>query len=161
VGKTWITCDLNYVAPEGQPPRKYTPLFFHDEAVSFAAGHRPCGKCRHPRFKAYCDAWSKRDGGKASSATEIDEQLHGERFVPGTSRCAHELPWGELPDGAFVHDNGPCLVLGRQLVAWTRDGYSQRRARPVRGTADVITPPSMIAVLSAGYEVQIDAAGYD
>jgi hypothetical protein len=55
----------------------------------------------------------------------------------------------------------PVLVLGGKLVAWTREGYEHRHARPVRGIADVITPPSTIAVLSAGDPVQIDAAAFD
>jgi hypothetical protein len=129
---------------------------------AFATGHRPCGKCRHAHFDAYCAAWSDRVGGAAPSATQIDDQLHVERFVQGTSRPRVQLPWAELPDGAFVRlDSAPFLVLGRKLVAWSSDGYKQRRARPVRGEADVITPPSTIAVLSAGDPVQIDAAAYD
>ena len=66
-----------------------------------------------------------------------------------------------MPDGAFVLlDDAPFLVLDRKLVAWTRTGYEQRRARPVRGVARVITPPSTVAVLS-GYAVQIDAVAQD
>ena len=40
----WITCALEFRGRwrEQWLPRRYTHLFFHDEAVSFAAGHRPC-----------------------------------------------------------------------------------------------------------------------
>ena len=31
-------------------PGRWTPLFFWDEAVAFAAGHRPCALCRHADF---------------------------------------------------------------------------------------------------------------
>jgi hypothetical protein len=35
---------------------RYTELFFLDEAVAFAAGHRPCAECRRERFNAFKDA---------------------------------------------------------------------------------------------------------
>ena len=42
--RRWITCVLAYKdwrAPMWEPGR-WTPLFFWDEAVALAAGHRPC-----------------------------------------------------------------------------------------------------------------------
>ncbi|MEO6299829.1 MAG: hypothetical protein ABIO62_09385, partial [Paracoccaceae bacterium] len=46
--KAWITCvlvfkDRNRVVMR---PGHYTELFFLDEAVALAAGHRPCAECR-------------------------------------------------------------------------------------------------------------------
>jgi len=165
-GERWITCALSFGRErklEQWQPGHYTVLFFHDEAVSFAAGHRPCARCRRERYNAYRAAWSQRLCGEAPSSTQIDRQLHVERCVHGTSRRRiHALPWAELPDGAFaLLAEVPVLVLGGKLVAWTREGYKHRHARPVRGIADVITPPSTIAVLSAGDPVQIDAAAFD
>ena len=52
----------------------------------------------------------------------------------------------------------PPVVVGDELVDWTHEGYGRRRPRPARGTADVITPPSSVAVLRAGYPVQIDGS---
>jgi len=43
-------------------------------------------------------------------------------------------------------------------VTWTEAGYGRRGRRPSDGDADVITPPSSVAVLRAGYPVQIDAS---
>jgi hypothetical protein len=64
-----------------------------------------------------------------------------------------------LPDGAFVRlDHSPAVVVGEQLTEWTHEGYGTRHARPRRGLAEVITPPSTIAALRAGYAVQIDGA---
>src|SRR6202161_4797773 len=57
-GKRWITCALafkGWVAPKWAPGR-WTALFFHDEAVAFAAGHRPCALCRRPAYHAYLAA---------------------------------------------------------------------------------------------------------
>jgi hypothetical protein len=146
-------------------PRRFTWLFFHDEAVAFAAGHRPCGECRHSSYVAYCEAWAYANPGRQRpSAKAINAQLHGERIVRGTHRRRlHSMRWRELPDGTFVlsADGTPHVVLGRELVEWTRAGYNDRHVRPTRGEATVITPPSSVAVLRAGYPVQIDPGAWD
>jgi hypothetical protein len=59
-----------------------------------------------------------------------------------------------------VRDGRPVLVLGGEIVAWTEAGYSTRARRPAGGDATVITPPATVAVLRAGYPVQIDASAY-
>ena len=90
----------------------------------------------------------------------MNRQLHGERIVRGTHRRRlHRHAWHQLPDGTFVVMGGaPKLVVGDMLVEWTTAGYGRSEARPVRGDADVITPPSTVAVLRAGYPVQIGMA---
>lgn len=67
------------------------------------------------------------------------------------------MPWAELPDGTFVlpEPDAPAVVVSDELAFWTHEGYGPRRRRPSRGTACVITPPSTVAVLRAGYPVQI------
>lgn len=156
----WIVCALEFRGRwrEQWQPGHYTFLFFHDEAVSLAAGHRPCAECRRESYDAYRAAWAEGLGVPAPSAKQVNRQLHGERIVRGSHRRRlHQLPWAELPDGAFVLlDGAPILVLGDQLVEWTHEGYGERRSRPARGTANVITPPSTVATLLAGYPVQID-----
>jgi hypothetical protein len=161
----WITCALEFRGRQGEQwqPGHYTYLFFHDEAVSFAAGHRPCAECRRASYDAYREAWAECLGVDVPSATQMNRRLHSERLVPRTRRRrVHELPWAGLPDGAFaLVDEFPVLVAGDHLVEWTREGYGDRRARPAQGTATVITPPSTIAALLAGYPVQIDAGAHD
>ena len=156
----WITCALEFRGrwQEQWQPHHFTWLYFHDEAVSFAAGHRPCAECRRESYNAYRSAWAEGLGVDAPSAKEINRRLHGERIFRGTHRRRlHELPWDGLPDGAFVLiDGSPAVVLGDELREWTRDGYRGRVARPRSGTANVITPPSTLAALAAGYPVQID-----
>jgi len=72
-------------------------------------------------------------------------------------RHVHDLPWADLPDGTFVLlGESPAVVVGDGLTEWTREGYGAHRARPARGTAQVITPPSTVASLRAGCPVQID-----
>jgi hypothetical protein len=156
----WITCALRFKDRwrEQWLPRRFTWLFFHDEAVSFAAGHRPCAECRRADYRRYRAAWAEAHAEAPPSAKEMNRRLHAERIVRGTHRRRlHEQPWRELPDGAFVDLGGtPLLVLGAGLVEWTREGYGARRRRPARGTATAITPPLTLAVLRAGYQVQID-----
>ena len=156
----WITCALQFRGRwrEQWQPHHYTFLFFHDEAVSFAAGHRPCAECRRDSYDSYRAAWADGLGVAAPSAKQINRQLHSERIVHGSHRRRiHELPWADLPDGTFVLlGEAPAVVAGNRLSEWTHEGYRGRRARPTRGTASAITPPSTVAALRAGYPVQID-----
>ncbi len=158
----WITCALEFRGRwrEQWLPRRWTALFFHDEAVSFAAGHRPCAECRRESYNAYRHAWADGLAVAEPSAKDINRQLHGERIVRGTHRRRfHPTPWTDLPDGTFVSEDGaPALVIGDDLVEWTPAGYGRHRRRPPRGDALVVTPPSTVAVLRAGYPVQIDEA---
>ena len=161
-GDLWIICALSFRDRWNEQwlPRRFTWLFFHDEAVALAAGHRPCAECRHAAYVAYRDAWSDAaPGGAAPSAGEINRRLHAERIVRGThQRRLHRMPWNGLPDGTFVidADGTPLLVQGALLVEWSSEGYGTRRRRPRRGSATVITPPSSVGVLRAGYAVQVD-----
>jgi hypothetical protein len=79
-------------------------------------------------------------------ADALDERLHAERLQHHTARA------DGLPDGAFVlHDGEPHLVLGDDLLRWTPAGYDRRMPRP-RDAAEVITAPSFLEVLAAGWE---------
>ena len=178
----WITCALEFRGRwrEQWLPHRYTHLYFHDEAVSFAAGHRPCAECRRADYRAYQQAWAAElitarsaagagasgnaaaAGERVPTAKEMNAQLHRERVVPGTHRRRwHEVPWADLPDGTFVlfdqaEGQVPAVVVGNTVVPWTVEGYGAPAPRPRAGTATVITPPSSVAVLRAGYPVQID-----
>jgi hypothetical protein len=92
----------------------------------------------------------------------MNQRLHGERIVAGTHRRRlHPMPWAHLPDGAFVLlGAAPAVVVGDRLVEWTLQGYRGGVARPMGGNADVVTPPSSVAALRAGYSVLIDASAY-
>jgi hypothetical protein len=161
-GKMWITCRLSFKDRRVQQwdARHYTPLFVFDEAVAFAAGHRPCGECRHDAYQAYRQAWIETHGGTESYAKKcyaknIDDQLHRERL----DGCIDSAPWTSLPDGAFVlTEHGPAVVTGDHLVVWDDADYSyqQHLPRPPAGDATVLTPPSNVDVLRAGYPIQID-----
>jgi hypothetical protein len=124
-------------------------LFFHDEAVAFAAGHRPCAMCRHPAFEAF-RAPLGRPGAEA-----LDAQLHAERWE-GRRRRLHRRPWSAVPAGAFVLDaDEPALVTADALLRWSTAGYGSPGRLPKRGTATVITPPASLEVLANGYPLQV------
>jgi len=150
--RRWITCVLEYrgwVAPKWLPAR-WTPLFFWDEAVALAAGHRPCALCRRADYHAWQDAWASAFGDRPGADT-MDRRLHAER-VEGRRQRRHVMAWSELPAGAFVAvDKIPALVLGDRLVPWSPTGYGAPIDRPTRGDAAVLTPPSTVAVLRHGY----------
>jgi hypothetical protein len=160
-GDLWIVCSPEFRGRHSElwRPGRFTWLFFHDEAVAFAAGHRPCGECRRDAYVAYRDAWSEGLGVAVPSASEMNRRLHGERIVRGTHRRRlHRSAWRELPDGTFVVVDGlPKLVVGDMLVPWTPAGYGQPEIRPERGDVNVVTPPATLAVLRAGYPVQMAA----
>jgi hypothetical protein len=161
-GKLWIICALHYKdwrLPQWAPGH-FTVLFFHDEAVALAAGHRPCALCRRESYNAFRRAWVAGTGGTVPSASELDAHLHAERIFRGTHRRRlHPAGWPEVPSGAFVSDRGePALVLDDALVSWTVQGYTEARPRPRAGTAELITPPSTAAALRCGYRPQIDRA---
>jgi hypothetical protein len=152
----WITCALEFRGRRREQwlPDRWTHLYFHDEAVALAAGHRPCGECRRAAYQAYKEAWA--DSGPLPSATEMNKQLHRERLVRGGRRL-HPMPWHDLPDGTFVLlEDVPAVKVAGQLTVWTRKGYGTRLRLPSAGTATVLTPPSTVAVLRAGYPAQID-----
>jgi hypothetical protein len=156
----WIICALqhrDWRLPQWQPGH-FTVLFFHDEAVALAAGHRPCALCRRPAYDAYRQAWSAGTGERVPSAVQINRRLHGERIVRGTHRRRlHRVPWTDLVRGGFVViDDQPMLVLEDAVVAWSTTGYGSARARPTGGMVEALTPPSTLTVLRSGYHAQID-----
>jgi hypothetical protein len=150
--RRWITCRLEYrgwTAPKWVPGR-WTALFFWDEAVALAAGHRPCALCRRGDYTAWLDAWESAFGERLG-ADAMDRRMHADRLDGGRQR-RHATAWRELPAGAFVVlGDVPALLLEDRLVPWSPAGYGRPRARPRGGDALALTPRSTIAVLRHGY----------
>jgi len=138
-----------WVAPKWTPGR-WTALFFYDEALALAAGHRPCALCRREDYKRFVAAFG------IAGADPIDARLHGERLELRRKRL-HAYAWRELPTGAFVDIGGvPHALVGDALLPWSaQTGYGAARSRPQAGDARLITPPSTIAAILAGYAPQI------
>ena len=159
-GKRWIACRLRFRDWHREPllqPGRFTEVFFLDEATAFAAGHRPCALRRREDYLHFGEIWRSIHPGQVG-ADAIDAQLHAERVEaeraePRTrGHGLHEAGLADLPDGAFVlRDGVPFLVLGTELLRWSTAGYMSRDARPARGGTTLITPPSLVEVLRAGW----------
>src|SRR3954454_12205060 len=85
IGHRWITCLLEFKGRQRKvmSPGLYTELFFLDEAVAFAAGHRPCAECRRARYNDFREAWRRAMGGPSlRMADKMDVVLHKARLRP-------------------------------------------------------------------------------
>lgn len=181
-GSLWISCVTEF-GGRRQPlddPHRWTPLFFLDEAVALAAGHRPCGYCRRDAYLSFRDAvaWSDasdvhgaldvspdRGTGKPS-ASELNRRLQSERLRPGRGliRAADRRLWtadiSGLPGGTvIVAGNDGAMLLGsetKQPFAFA--GWGPARARPRSGEVRVLTPPTIVAALRCGYHPLLDGS---
>ena len=154
--KAWLICQLDFKGRHRtiMAPRRYTELFFFDEAAAIAAGHRPCYECRRQSALEWRDAWRRATGAEnAPRAADMDAVLHRERVDPTTRRQRRWVSaFDDLPDGAFTMiDDQPHLVLGDAILPWDWPGYGAARSRPRGGSTVVLTPPSAVAVLREGY----------
>jgi len=150
VSKQWICCRLEFnhrhrdVWGEG-----YSELFFLDEVTALAAGHRPCFECRRKDAEAFAALFSGTR--KRATAREMDDILHAERLA-GKSKRLHKRNIDDLPGGTMIAlDDKAFALRGKHLLRWTPSGYSESKQRPRRRDVDVLTPPSILAVLSRGY----------
>lgn len=146
----WIICVLEFKGWHRQVmrPGHYTELFFWDEATGLAAGHRPCAECQRPRYRAFIEAWQTANGYPGCKTPEMDAVLHAER-CGGTPLHAHVT---ELPDGVFVaHEGQAHLIFRQQAYRWSFAGYAAAPSPEVVGPCRVLTPPSTVAAIRAGF----------
>ena len=148
--RQWICCVLDFKGRQRDVwGRYYTELFFLDEPTALAAGHRPCFECRRKDAEHFAALFAGK--GSRASAPAMDTVLHAER-LDGKRKRIPRVAFSELPDGAFASVDGePYAVRGNRLLHWTPKRYDQG-VRRRRGIADVLTPPSILRVLSRGYE---------
>jgi hypothetical protein len=151
--KQWICCVLQFKNRHRAVwGRSYTELFFLDEVTALAAGHRPCFECRRKEANEFAGRWQQAFKLDAPPhAPEMDEVLHDER-LEGRQKRLYEAPLDDLPDGAMIALDGEAFaVRGDLLLHWMPNGYDARKARPRGAAVSVLTPPSIVAVLKAGY----------
>lgn len=154
--KLWICCVLRWrdVRRDVMPPGRWTALFFLDEATALAAGHRPCGYCRREAYASFTGAWRRAAGlARPPRAGEMDAALHAERVDPRTRRQqTRPALAGGLPEGTMVRHDGTCgLLAGGRFLPWTHGGYLAPAALPRGARVELLTPPSTVAAIRAGY----------
>jgi hypothetical protein len=160
--RRWITCLLEFKGRRRSvmSPDRYTELFFLDEAVALAAGHRPCAECRRERLNAFKDAWNRsgdsREGKKAPLADEIDTELHRTRIDRRKGKISYDASLNSLPDGCFVQLEGSSyLVWGDTLLLWSPAGYEKKRERPNDLTVTILTPEPVVRCIRQGYRPEV------
>ena len=109
--------------------RRFTELFFLDDATAFAAGHRPCALCRRTDYDRFLELW-----GAIRGADAIDERLHAERLA-GRAGHRHAAAAADLPDGAFIMRDD----ARRGSCAATRCCAGRRRATPSGSRGRAVT----------------------
>jgi hypothetical protein len=151
--KAWLICSCEYKGRRRSVMgrRTWTELFFLDEAVALAAGHRPCFLCRRDAAEAFRSTWAEAKGCAKLTAGEIDSVLHRER-LRGRRKRRHELPThiANLPNGAVVclADAAFTMVEGKAF-RWTENGYDPPQT--ILHADSLLTPPSSLMAIKAGY----------
>ncbi|MEM7322935.1 MAG: hypothetical protein AAF531_07610 [Actinomycetota bacterium] len=162
-GTLWIICHTSYRGWRHplDAPRTWTPLFFLDDAVALAAGHRPCGLCRRDEYLAYRHGVTvATESDRPVLAGELNRRLAAERLRRGRGidRAADRRWWpasaAELPTGTVVRvaDNGPPVLLTEHHAQpFGFDRWGEPVGRPT-GDVSVLTPPTSVAALRNGFE---------
>jgi hypothetical protein len=151
-GRRWICCLLAFRGRRREVwGRGYTELFFLDEPTALAAGHRPCAECRRAEARAFQAAAGRGLGLSAPPSLDaLDARLHAER-LDGRAKRLHRLRAEDLPEAAMIARGDDVLALrGALALPWSPAGYGAAAPRPT-GPVDVLTPPTALAALRAGY----------
>lgn len=153
----WITCLLNHEDNHRtvMSGRKYTELFFLDEAVAFSAGHRPCYDCQRERFYAFRHNWARTNSRlyKMNDPTiaEIDRVLHRERINRGEEKITYLDNALNVARGAFIEHGGKYyLKWGNGFYEWTAGGYVSVISIPHKQLVNVLTPKSIVRCFKNG-----------
>ena len=139
-------------------PGRWTPIFFLDDAVALAAGHRPCGYCRRDAYRSYRDAVTEAIGSSTPlRAGDLNRRLTAERYDDrkrgrGMGRADDRRRWSanldDLPVGTVIVDESNArLVLADRLLSFSFGGWTTPAARPSDALVSVLTPPTSVEAL--------------
>ena len=160
----WITCRLQFQGWRHplDEPHVWTPLFFLDDAVALAAGHRPCATCRRADYLAYRDAVDA--GGPRLRAVELDKRLQTERLRQGRgfARADDRILWdadvASLPVATVVVVGATPHLLGHGTVQpFTFAGWGPPTGCGT-GTVPVLTPSTSVTALANGFRPTLHAS---
>jgi hypothetical protein len=168
-GQRWISCEVAYGTRKVplDAPNHWTPIFFLDDAVALAAGHRPCGFCRLAQYRSFRDAVTRSVGLSVPlKADDLDRRLTAERLRPGRGlarrgdRITHEAVMRSLPAGTVILvEDRAMLVLDDCMRPFAFDGWGDPiDLRPPASTVTVLTPPTSVAALRHGFVPEMHAS---
>ncbi|MEM8663976.1 MAG: hypothetical protein AAGF49_07610 [Pseudomonadota bacterium] len=149
--ESWVICDLK--PPSGDRPRglmqpgRWTELFFLDEAVGLAAGHRPCHGCRKEQARAFRQALG------VPRVSAMNALINGEMKRYLRVRAPEPRPIcrpRELPDGAFFALGDEAFLKWADAAYGFRfGGYAAAQKLPAEGVR--LTPEGTCTALRNGF----------
>lgn len=149
----WVICTLAPLPGRQKRPRlmskgKWTELFFLDEAVGLAAGHRPCYACRKREAEAFRDAIG------LDRISQLNPLIHADmkpRLRVHNAEPPRPCSPSTLPDGAFyaVGDQA-FLVWEGEARRFGWNGYGEGQALHRSGVQ--LTPRASCKALRNGYK---------
>jgi hypothetical protein len=148
--KRWICCVLDFKGRhrEPMPEGRYTSLFFLDEAVAMAAGHRPCAECRRTDYMAFQQAWTRAYGAQAS-ANAMDQVIHAARLDQAVRPAPTVLPEGAM----LAHGSQAYLWSKGRILPYHPNGYLPAIDPPK--DLRLLTPEPLLKVLEQGYQPNV------
>ncbi len=160
--KGWVTCLLEFKERHRKimTPKRYTELFFLDEATAFAAGHRPCAECRRKRFNEFKSAWFEANKSLVKneklSAPNMDKVIHEERIFK-KEKVTFNAKLSTLPTGSMIQIRSEAFLLWNHILyLWSYSGYSEAKIS-YSGNEDVIvlTPKSYVKTFGKGFVPEV------
>jgi len=146
--KQWIICVLEFRGRQRQVMGPgYTELFFLDDAVAAAAGHRPCFECRRADALAFAEGWRAAEGAAVRQrAPEMDARLHAQRRGARPWGLAHDLPVGAM----FTQGGAAFLRVPGGARVWGWQGYGPVSPLPA-AQVETLTPEGAVQALRGGW----------
>jgi len=156
--QAWVTCTLAFKERRRSlmASGNYTELFFTDEAVALAAGHRPCGECRHADYARFREAFERAhlELPHPVRAADMDRMMHKARVVSRSrEQVTYEAKLLELPEGVFFRaepDGAPLVCWQGRVWAWAFEGYAAG-PETLPDRVEVLTPEPTVKTIAAGY----------
>jgi len=148
----WVICTLHPLPGREKRhdlmlPSRWTELFFLDEAVGLAAGHRPCYSCRKEEARAFRHALG------LDRVSKVNALINAEMKSYIRARRPMERPTcnlKDLPDGAFFAVEGQAYLKWQDAAhAFDFRGYRPPEALPKEALR--LTPQASCNALRAGY----------
>src|SRR5262249_31921839 len=115
------------------------------------------------------ELWARAQGEPGRErAPSMDEALHAERVDRYRRKRTFRARRVDIPSGTFIRyarrggEQGAFLVVGPNLLTWAPSGYTSLVIPSlINEDVEVLTPPSIVAVLSAGYRPMLHHSAAD